>query len=171
VTTDRALCATLIRQVGDLWCSTDHKDREQAKRHCHTCPIMTSCRSQALADPTTRGVWGGMTDRERALYRGDTEPADLDDTPADPATPEGRKLAKRRALLERHHAAGGTAAGASLHRRLGERPCESCGRAENAGRLANKTARRRRAGLSPVTGSGGSPVPSAGVAEPQGAAA
>lgn len=37
-----------------------------AKRVCGRCPVMTQCREAALAVHEPYGVWGGMTETERA---------------------------------------------------------------------------------------------------------
>lgn len=36
-----------------------------AKRICLMCDVMQQCREVALADPTLRGVWGGLSEKER----------------------------------------------------------------------------------------------------------
>ena len=42
-------------------------DREQrAKAICATCPVMQQCRDHALAVREPYGVWGGLTEDERA---------------------------------------------------------------------------------------------------------
>lgn len=49
----------------------------EAKRLCRTCPLMTACRSWALAHPaeTEYGIWGGLTALERRAHGGQaTEP-------------------------------------------------------------------------------------------------
>lgn len=41
--------------------------REQAaKAVCHNCPVISFCRSHALAVREPYGVWGGMSESERA---------------------------------------------------------------------------------------------------------
>lgn len=37
-----------------------------AKRVCERCPVLWQCRRQALATQEPYGVWGGLTERERA---------------------------------------------------------------------------------------------------------
>lgn len=184
MTTGRALCATEIRWTGDLWFSTDPADREQAKRICRRCPLLTSCATTALANPTVRGVWGAMSAGDRRTRRTGQAGPDPDNereggvpvlAPRRPcgsesawkaharyeetceecqAAHDARVAAHRRVLLREHHARGGTEAGAILHRRLGEKPCESC-RAASARAGAERRARPARAGLVVVPGGAG----------------
>src|SRR5689334_11276259 len=46
------------------------KAEEAAKRVCHDCPVLTSCRAHAIA-AEDYGVWGGLTALERAALRAD----------------------------------------------------------------------------------------------------
>lgn len=39
---------------------------EQAKAVCATCPVIEQCREHALSAQEPYGVWGGMTEHERA---------------------------------------------------------------------------------------------------------
>lgn len=41
---------------------------ELAKSICRTCPYLDSCRSYALS-ADEQGIWGGMTKKERSLFR------------------------------------------------------------------------------------------------------
>lgn len=44
------------------------RDRERrAKAICATCPVSEFCRAHALAYREPYGVWGGLTERERAV--------------------------------------------------------------------------------------------------------
>ena len=43
---------------------------EQAKVICHTCPVMTECRQHALTTREPYGIWGGLSENERALLLG-----------------------------------------------------------------------------------------------------
>lgn len=158
MTDERALCATEIRWTGDLWFSTNPADRDEAKRICARCPIRLGCAEAGLANPQTRGVWGGLSTRDRANRRGQTvDGADPDnegddeplrrqacgtngafivhrqrdeDCPKCEAAHAERLEAKRLIRLEEEHAKGGTATGAAIHRRMGELPCLECGQAE-----------------------------------------
>src|SRR5579875_651286 len=48
--------------------SPTRRDRREraAKSICADCPVMAQCRSYALATSEPYGVWGGLTERERA---------------------------------------------------------------------------------------------------------
>jgi hypothetical protein len=182
MTTATALCATLLPTVGDLWFSTDPADREAAKRHCGACPLLLSCREASLADPTVRGVWGGLSSGDRRVLRTGLDGPDPDDEGEDGRLPRrpapacgtpgaliahrqrgeecvlceeahgARLLTEWRARLEAAHAAGGSTAGYHLHRKLGEEPCALCRTATTADRAESK-ARRRSRGLAVVPGS------------------
>src|SRR5918999_4911580 len=39
---------------------------QQAKAICATCPVIEPCRAYALVHREPYGVWGGLTERERA---------------------------------------------------------------------------------------------------------
>jgi WhiB family redox-sensing transcriptional regulator len=39
---------------------------QQAKAICATCPVLEPCRAHALVHREPYGVWGGLTERERA---------------------------------------------------------------------------------------------------------
>jgi len=38
-----------------------------AKAVCRRCPVVQQCRAHALATPEAYGVWGGLTEEERAM--------------------------------------------------------------------------------------------------------
>jgi WhiB family redox-sensing transcriptional regulator len=42
----------------------------QAKRICAGCPVRLLCRERAIPDIGLRGIWGGLTERERQIIRG-----------------------------------------------------------------------------------------------------
>jgi hypothetical protein len=173
--TNAALCATLLPRLGDLWFSTDSADRTEAKRHCRRCPLLLSCREEGLADPDTRGVWGGLSTRDRGVLRGQhPDTPDLDDEddmapdrpragrrecgtpgaflahrrfrePVDAAcreAHEARVRARQVALLEEHHARGGTYSGYRLHQRMGQVPCGACREAARVMSAEKRAARR-----------------------------
>lgn len=84
-----------------------------AKAVCADCPAIAQCRDLAVTDPQLFGVWGGQTEKERAVARRQGAPV------------------KRRA--RREHARGrqglqpcGTPAGYRRHRRAGEDACDAC---------------------------------------------
>ena len=39
----------------------------RAKEMCHRCPVITQCRSHALAIGESYGIWGGLGESEREL--------------------------------------------------------------------------------------------------------
>lgn len=41
----------------------------QAKSICHTCPVKESCLEFAMETNQKYGIWGGMTDKERASLK------------------------------------------------------------------------------------------------------
>ena len=43
---------------------------EQAKVICHKCPVMTECQEHALTTREPYGIWGGLSEAERALLLG-----------------------------------------------------------------------------------------------------
>lgn len=147
MTTPAALCATLLPTVGDLWFSTDRADRAQAKRICRACPLLTACRATAMADHTTRGVWGGMSTGERRWERmgrrdGLTDPDDWTDA----ADTSGAVP-----VLTRQEAECGTEEAWRVHGRYGE-DCARCQAAHEQRVVARRRARleeeHRRGGSS-----------------------
>jgi WhiB family redox-sensing transcriptional regulator len=72
---DRALCA---ETDPELWFSertpayttVDGDKTSTAKAICRRCPVAEPCLAYAMADPHLEGIWGGLTDRERARARG-----------------------------------------------------------------------------------------------------
>jgi WhiB family redox-sensing transcriptional regulator len=49
------------------------KSRE-AVRLCHKCPVIEKCREWALSNHEEFGVWGGLTENERAVIWGEQLP-------------------------------------------------------------------------------------------------
>jgi len=43
-----------------------HERIESAKQICHSCPAMTACREHALRVREPYGIWGGLSEDERA---------------------------------------------------------------------------------------------------------
>jgi hypothetical protein len=170
--TDHALCATLIHTRGDLWFSTDPKEREEAKAICRRCPLTAACAQAGLdLGDQARGVWGGMSSGDRRFHRTGEQAFDPDDEsddsvrrrPRQPCGTEGAYLVhrsrgetcelcetehearvevERRARLDELH---GSDAGHRLHRLLGETPCQACHDAAIEKRAVDK-ARRREEG-------------------------
>jgi WhiB family redox-sensing transcriptional regulator len=56
---------------GDLWHPEKGKAAKPAKMICHTCPVEQQCLEFALLHDE-RGVWGGMSERERRKIKGQT---------------------------------------------------------------------------------------------------
>ena len=46
--------------------STRRRRAEAAKAICHSCPVMMQCREQSLRVREPYGVWGGLSEDERA---------------------------------------------------------------------------------------------------------
>lgn len=46
---------------------------ERAKRLCLECPVLQQCRSHALSAREPYGVWGAMTEEERAAILADAD--------------------------------------------------------------------------------------------------
>ncbi|MQA12938.1 MAG: WhiB family transcriptional regulator [Pseudonocardiaceae bacterium] len=46
---------------------------ERAKAVCRSCPVIRECREHALAAREPYGVWGGLTEEERADVLGDQQ--------------------------------------------------------------------------------------------------
>lgn len=194
-----ARCATLLPTLGDLWHSTDPDERAYAKALCAQCPLLTGCRAAGLGIPDTRGVWGGLDTADRNALRGQAGLPNPDDD-GEAARPRRRVACdgsesayhshrrtgedcprceqahtvrleeQRRNRLEEEHSKGGTAAGAQIHRRLGEVPCGECGPAEIADRREAK-ARARAEGAAAWAARGRSGGGVRGALEPTGAAA
>lgn len=41
----------------------------RAKRICYQCPVRQECLDYAVENNISEGIWGGMSKRERILYR------------------------------------------------------------------------------------------------------
>lgn len=78
-----------------------HLAVEEAKAVCRRCPVIDECAEWAFDNDERYGIWGGLTEDERARMR-------------------------RRAGRKRKEPDHGTTAGYKQHRRLGEKACESC---------------------------------------------
>ncbi|WP_329163945.1 WhiB family transcriptional regulator [Streptomyces sp. NBC_01717] len=157
----RAACTT----DPDLFHSTHPTAQEQARTICRGCPLRAECADYALTAPEPTGTWGALTAKERRrILRPD------DDTTLDEQgrvrvpcgsykalcahlaygeqcevcrdAQDARIEAQRRARLAEEHAAGGSEAGAAIHRRLGEPVCLGCLRAERAKNAVRRQLRR-----------------------------
>ncbi|MFI8865320.1 WhiB family transcriptional regulator [Streptomyces sp. NPDC053707] len=148
-----------------LFDSTHPDEQQQARAICHGCPLRTACADHALTTPEHQGTWGGLTSKDRRRIRSPRSATFLDDdgrvrVPCgtykalqahlryDEECEEcrdaqaARTLAERRTRLAIAHKAGGTVAGAAIHRRIGEPVCLPC-RAAEARRSAVARAARR----------------------------
>lgn len=44
-------------------------DTRPAKACCRTCPVLVECRVYGLAYPSLKGLWGGLSERQRRRMR------------------------------------------------------------------------------------------------------
>ena len=63
---DQALCA---QADPEAWFPEQGEAAELAKAICARCPVQAPCRAHALARPGLRGIWGGLSERERRAAR------------------------------------------------------------------------------------------------------
>ena len=47
----------------------DQRAIDAARRICAGCEVRLDCLAVVLATPAAEGIWGGMTQQERALHR------------------------------------------------------------------------------------------------------
>lgn len=93
----------------DAWFPSNAEVAEkEAPRLCGGCPVRAACAQYAIERRELEGIWGGLTDRQRAQLRGQTV----------------RPLPSRPTC--------GTSAGVTAHKRAGEPKCEPCKDADNA---------------------------------------
>jgi hypothetical protein len=60
----------LCPQVGPTFFHPEpNQPADEAKRVCGACPVLLDCREYALAHPELRGIWGGLTTRQRTALR------------------------------------------------------------------------------------------------------
>ena len=62
----QALCA---QADPEAWFPEQGEAAELAKAICARCPVQAPCRAHALARPGLRGIWGGLSERERRAAR------------------------------------------------------------------------------------------------------
>ena len=69
-----ALCA---QSDPDLWHPAENAlaAHQIAKDICRQCPELSPCAAYAIADPSLRGIWGGMGTKERQKARRLLRPA------------------------------------------------------------------------------------------------
>ena len=165
----------------DSWYSDDAGDRNAAVRACRNCPLQQACAEYALDNREPWGVWGATTPADRrGFWSG--EPYRFDEQgrlrlvcgserayrshysyreePCEECTAAHEAVveADRRARLAVEHEAGGSRAGYALHRKLGERACVLCLRAQaresqrqrDRGRALAERARSGRADRKPA---------------------
>jgi WhiB family redox-sensing transcriptional regulator len=63
---DLALCA---QADPEAWFPEVGERAKLAKAICGHCPALASCRAYAIARPELRGIWGGLSERERRVIR------------------------------------------------------------------------------------------------------
>jgi WhiB family transcriptional regulator, redox-sensing transcriptional regulator len=65
---EEAVCANVDP---DLFFNSHYHSIHLAKKICETCPLIKMCADYALTHPEMAeyGVWGGMSERERAELR------------------------------------------------------------------------------------------------------
>ena len=54
---------------GVTWFPEPGDDFRDSIRICHGCPCRKECRAWAIERPDLRGIWGGLTARERESWR------------------------------------------------------------------------------------------------------
>ena len=63
---EQALCA---QSDPEAWFPEAGEAANLAKAICARCPVLAPCRAYALGRPELRGVWGGLSERERRAVR------------------------------------------------------------------------------------------------------
>jgi WhiB family redox-sensing transcriptional regulator len=63
---DQALCA---QADPETWFPEQGEAAKVAKAICAACPVLAPCRAYALARPELRGIWAGLSERERRAIR------------------------------------------------------------------------------------------------------
>jgi WhiB family redox-sensing transcriptional regulator len=53
----------------DTFFPNSHEELRDAVAICAGCSVKTECRNYALDDPSLKGIWGGMSGRERIRLR------------------------------------------------------------------------------------------------------
>ncbi len=48
------------------WTSESKAERDEAAKDCGACPVVTQCRQYGIDHPKELGVYGGLSERERA---------------------------------------------------------------------------------------------------------
>lgn len=68
----------------ELFFPTRGDDTEPAKKICRGCPVVADCRDYALGIAWLKGVWGGLSERERRDLRSSSSRPDDEHTTATP---------------------------------------------------------------------------------------
>ena len=63
---EQALCA---QADPEAWFPEAGERAEAAKAICARCPVQAPCLAYALDRPELRGIWGGLSERERRAIR------------------------------------------------------------------------------------------------------
>lgn len=53
----------------DLFFPSKGQSNRPAKAICRNCPVLAQCRTYALANRETHGVWGGLSEQDRRAIR------------------------------------------------------------------------------------------------------
>ncbi len=61
---ERSIC----REDDSTW-FPDQRNEDEAKAICRTCPVMNECGEYAILADERYGVWGGLTEADRAEIR------------------------------------------------------------------------------------------------------
>lgn len=151
----------------ERWFSSDRKQQQIAVSYCKRCPLLPQCQEYALEEHPSHGVWGGLTEKDRATLSGKVKPVvrrsslvPVDcDSPTAWAQHRRRKenceecaekravqlVRERRARLDAEHAAhGGSMIGYHAHIALGEAPCDACRDVNRARCAADRAVRQGR---------------------------
>ena len=107
------------------WVTEHSTGMSKQREMCAECPVRQECLDYAMAEPTLKGMWGGLTATERTAIRGAARGGRRGPVP-------GSKPRKAKC---------NTSAGYAAHRRRGEDACDLCKQAYAAKRAEN---RRRR---------------------------
>jgi WhiB family transcriptional regulator, redox-sensing transcriptional regulator len=74
---DDAGCTTVPVEVfyGTDDMPLTHREKEQAKYICSTCPVQPDCLAHSLKTRENWGIWGGLDERERRALLKETQAA------------------------------------------------------------------------------------------------
>lgn len=67
--------ALFYAQHGERPSKAQAKRHDQAKAICAMCPVLEQCREHALKNDERFGIWGGLTEKERAAIKRQREAA------------------------------------------------------------------------------------------------